>query len=734
VPVKANQVSRVDMVLSVGSVSEAIEVSAAPMMFETSSASASFSVSGPLSTPRVREYFPETLYWQPELVTDAAGRASIQVKLADSITTWHVAVLGSTLDGRVAEGSAEVRAFQPFLVDLDVPQVLTQSDEVTLPVPVRNYLEKPQKVAVTAKLPAALRLMGAVGQPGVVAPSSSANATLPLRAEAAVKRAPVRVTAIGGDASDAIEKPVSVHPDGERKVLAVGSVVASGQALPLSITANAIPASIQGEVKIYPSVLARVLEAMEALLEKPHGCGEQTISSSYPNLLLLRALKEHGLKDERLAARTLKNLRAGYQRLLGYQASDGGFTYWGHGDADVALTAYALSFLGDAKEFIEVDEDRVDAAREWLDKQPKGDPSTHALRLRALLRTDPSDAATVDKELGELARKAAEFGDPYALASFALAAMDANKPALAGAVIDQLRQMAKDERGAAYWAFKSNTPYHGWGRSGQVETTAMVVSALAHWRKSGHTDATLDALIDRGALFLLSNGDAGGAWSSSQATVRALTALLDMWTQDDAKAMPVEVLVNGVSAGKVALPAGRAVQAPVVVDIARLLRPGENQISLTGFGSRALQAQFNAAWYETWGPKRPAKELDMQIGFSTLQASINDAVACDVLVSRPSFRGYGMMIAEVGLPPGAEVDRGSLEDVVKDWQNGVDSYEVAPDHVTFYVWPVAAGTKIHFVFRPRYAMKARAAQSLLYDYYNPDERVVLEPERFVVRQ
>ena len=46
----------------------------------------------------------------------------------------------------------------------------------------------------------------------------------------------------------------------------------------------------------------------------------------------------------------------------------------------------------------------------------------------------------------------------------------------------------------------------------------------------------------------------------------------------------------------------------------------------------------------------------MQIRYSTLNAAINDLVACNVVISRPAFRGYGMMIANVGLPPGAEVD------------------------------------------------------------------------------
>jgi competence protein ComEC len=53
-------------------------------------------------------------------------------------------------------------------------------------------------------------------------------------------------------------------------------------------------------------------------------------------------------------------------------------------------------------------------------------------------------------------------------------------------------------------------------------------------------------------------------------------------------------------------------------------------------------------------------------------------------------------------------------------------------HVTFYIWPRAADSQFHFVFRPRFAMKAQSAQSVVYDYYNPDERVVLAPTAFTV--
>ena len=88
-----------------------------------------------------------------------------------------------------------------------------------------------------------------------------------------------------------------------------------------------------------------------------------------------------------------------------------------------------------------------------------------------------------------------------------------------------------------------------------------------------------------------------------------------------------------------------------------------------------------------------------------------------------------MMIAEIGLPPGVEVDRQSLEDAK---QNGVDGYEVQPDRVVFYR-PSAGGSKFQFVFRTRFGINAMSAPSVLYDYYNPEANAAVLPIRFNVQ-
>ena len=737
VPAAANHVTRVDWTLRVGTTTEMVDVAASAMPLQTESAEAAVVSGGSsaTSTPRVREYFPETLFWQPELVTDAAGHASLSAKLADTVTTWHVAVIGSTVDGRISETTTEIRAFQPFLVDLDVPPVLTSGDEIELPVPVRNYLEVAQKVTVSASVPPQLTLRQPVGQPGPIESAASANALVSLRANAPAADVRLRVTALAKQASDAIEKPVSIHPDGQRRELSVNDVATEGRPLLVTLPATAMPGTIEAQVKFYPSLLARLLESMEPLLTRPHGCGEQTISSAYPNLLFLRALREAHLKHERLEAKALKNLNAGYRRLLGYQDEGGGFTYWGNGEPDIALTAYALNFLRDAQDFMKVDTDRVEAAEKWLAKQKPSEHSTHGLQVGALIRSGLEKPGAIDAMLGELARKAAEFDDPYAVAAFASAALDAGKLDVAQPAVEHLRKLARDEQGAAYWSLRANTPFHGWGRWGQVETTALSVSALAKWSKTHCADPATDALIQRGALFLLRNADADGSWATTQATVRVLAALLDLWAGADLhKASNVEVVVNGTRAGIVAIPAGDTIRGPVTLDVSRLLKPGTtNEVSFAGLGGTATEAQSSVIWYETWGQEQVAKDLRIESHFSTTHAAINEPIRCDVLVSRQAFRGYGMVIANIGLPPGAEVDRGTLASAVEDPKTGVDSFEVAPDHVTLYIWPRAADSRVHFVFRPRFAMKARANATIVYDYYNPDERMVLAPALFEIQ-
>ena len=332
------------------------------------------------STPRLREYFPETLFWAPEIVTSVDGRAEVKFRMADNITTWKMYTIASTKNGKIGFGEKEVAAFQAFFVDLDPPKFLTTGDEIFLPTQVRNYTEKKQNVKVAMTQADWFSFLDGEVKDIAVGSGESENAVFGFRATTPVKEGRQRVTAMADTDSDAIERPVTVRPDGREIVSTRSKYFSGNEKLDINFPANAIPNTRSAELKIYPNLMAHVAESVEGLLHRPYGCGEQTISSTYPNVMILK-FATSGAGGTRRISETVerkarKFLQSGYERLLGYQVADGGFSYWGGKDtADFALTAYALRFLADASQFVAVDPNAVKRAEDWLVRQQRADGS-----------------------------------------------------------------------------------------------------------------------------------------------------------------------------------------------------------------------------------------------------------------------------------------------------------------------------------------------------------------------
>jgi hypothetical protein len=726
-----------------------------------SGSSGSIEVEAQLSTPRLREYFPETLLWQPEIETDSRGRARLKFNLADNITTWKMAVVASTLDGRAAILERDIRAFQPFFIDHDPPRALTEGDEIALPIVLRNYLDKAQTVAAEIKPESWFALIGPRRKRVSVAAGEAAREVFEFRAIAPIKEGRQRVTGYGAEMSDAIEKTVTVRPDGEEIVQTTGRLFNEQTSVEIDVPQNAIGNSIEGELRIYPNLLSHIVESIEAIMQRPYGCAEQTISSAYPGLLSLRYYKQRGEELPAAAQRSLRYAQAGYEQLIGHQDEEGGFSYWSQIRADAALTAYALRFLEDASSLIAIDEKVTRKAGEWLVKHQESDgrwavrhwngeemsgettlTTAYVTRTLAASRlkqdANVTNSGVIKRALDYLSKRADEINEPYLTASLALAAADAGEKEAARKACEKLRSMARDENGAAYWAIEANTPFCGWGLAGRIETTALAIQALSRESK--------DSLVDRGMIFLIRNKDRYGVWYSTQATVNVLDAMLALILKQDAgksaAAGRAEIAVNGRSVGSVDLPHGYQMTGPVRFDLSPFLRAGANRVEIKrDAGAMTASAQVVSTHFIPWAKQagheavkmESSSALRLKVDFDKTETRAGEEIVCRVEAERRGFRGYGMMLAEIGLPPGADVDRASL-DLAKtqsDWD--LNRYDVLSDRVIVYLWPRAGGIRFEFKFRPRYGIRARSAPSIIYDYYNPEARATLAPAGFIVR-
>lgn len=123
---------------------------------------------------------------------------------------------------------------------------------------------------------------------------------------------------------------------------------------------------------------------------------------------------------------------------------------------------------------------------------------------------------------------------------------------------------------------------------------------------------------------------------------------------------------------------------------------GHNTVQFVrGANSAAMNALIITSHYIPWKDSHSTagenfisgetRALRLKVEYEHTDPKPGQTVKCYVETERIGFRGYGMMLAEIGLPPGSEVDRESLE-TARDG-GSIQGYEVQPDRVVFMYGP-----------------------------------------------
>jgi hypothetical protein len=92
-----------------------------------------------------------------------------------------------------------------------------------------------------------------------------------------------------------------------------------------------------------------------------------------------------------------------------------------------------------------------------------------------------------------------------------------------------------------------------------------------------------------------------------------------------------------------------------------------------------------------------------------------------------------MVIVDLGLPPGFTVLAEDLNALVKD--NVIEKYSLTGRQIIVYLREVPADQPIVLGYKlmARFPIKAKAAKSVAYEYYDPDVRDEAPPQEILVR-
>jgi uncharacterized protein YfaS (alpha-2-macroglobulin family) len=176
---------------------------------------------------------------------------------------------------------------------------------------------------------------------------------LALKSASRPGRGTIRVTAVSGKHRAEAEIHLEVRSPNTPATRLVRGQVPAGEAWSTTLKGFGLDGTRSAtlEVSVLPPL--NLDGRLDYLVRYPHGCLEQVTSGAFPQVYLPALLK----LDERRRAEVENNVRAGIDRLRGFQQPNGGFVYWPGGWAtDFGLgwrddwgTTYAGHFLLEAE-------------------------------------------------------------------------------------------------------------------------------------------------------------------------------------------------------------------------------------------------------------------------------------------------------------------------------------------------------------------------------------------------
>ena len=643
---------------------------------------------GPQAGVRIRQYFPETLFWLPEMATADDGSATLDVPLADSITTWRVSAVASTQDGVLGSTQTNLRVFQDFFIEPNLPLQLTQNDSTELSVSIYNYLDVAQTITLTVSGGDWLQIDGELPQVLALAPNAVSVARLPLRVLAAGQHE-LLFTAQGSHMSDAVRKPLQVVPDGRRVSATQSGILARSQDETVTLPQAALPGTARVTTRIYPSQASRFALDLPDTYDRDF-CFSEDLRSIQPIALTAQYLKSIDQLAPAQQLRTERLLHRGYQRLLRYYSYvAGGFTGDCHlffrSEPDVDASAAALVALTDLGKLVYIDPEVVQQTLAFLDVQQGSDGSWRTdsfsdwdsfFPTARVAEKDVGLTAYVVWSLGEAgygASRIAHDGLAYVTSHLSDAA-DAYSQALAANALllaapdnDQVRPLLD--------GLVQRNPQN----DGFSDTGALIALALV--RSGRYPDAAAQAIQDLQTQLANSHS----YHYSSLGRIYAIRALL--LDAQRAPAQPHADLSLALNQQEVAsltiTPENSQIQQSVVLpDVNAPLLPGDNTLRLRlradAGQNYAVAYDVTTAYYVPWeNVEQTTGPLSLDVQYANLAGAttvrVGDVISVNAVLTAAADRPTGQLVLELALPPGfspIDTDWASLQDqgIVRSYQ------------------------------------------------------------------
>ncbi|MDE3096257.1 MAG: Ig-like domain-containing protein [Chloroflexota bacterium] len=614
---------------------------------------------------QTRTFFPNTAYWDASLRTGADGRATVDVKLPDTLTTWRLTARGVTADTKAGEARNEIVTTKDLIIRPAVPRFLVAGDQASLGAIVHNFTGSPLGVDVSLRADG-ISVVGDATRNVTVQPGQDALVRWQTTAAPGHDSFNLTFDAKAGGKSDSVKLTLPLYSFFTPETVGTAGEVTGQASEAIAVPYYVRPDAGELTVRVAPSLAAGVDTALQYIKEYPYESAETTVSRFLPQLALRRATKELGLTDlsaPRAGGALDALVQRSLQRLYNNQHVDGGWGWWSGDDSDPAITAWVLIGLAEAsRDRYHVDTNTQANAARYLRQQldlPRDVLSPQldlrAFILYALARNGDGDLGR-SFALAEQRTGMSNTGKAWLALAIKLSGGSMSDPRVT-TLLDELQGAAIPSATGSHW---EEAAYDAGLFGNSTQTTAQVLQAFTAF----HPD---NPLVD-GTLRWLMVARKDGHWESPHDTAVSLLAITDfMLVRKDAQAsFTYSVDLNGSRklAGKA--DKGKVRQEDsVVIQMKDLLKDVTNDLRIQRSPASAAGRLYYTAHLRYFTPADGVEAANYGIGVSheyalaadptgtpTTRANLGDVVRVKVTLVAPSDLNF--LVLEDNLPAGLE--------------------------------------------------------------------------------
>jgi hypothetical protein len=714
------------------------------------------SITGLQKPIQTRQYFPETWYWNPSLITDENGIASLSLKTPDTMTTWNVEAVASTKDMRFGLGTKNVTVFKGFFIEPDIPVSVVRNDEFPLKILIYNYATYDSEVTVTLSKGSWFELLSDSNVASVVVNASSVSSIDFIIQAKEVGKFNITVEGDNGFSIDRIIKEMRIVPDGKPIEELINGALENKQTAnaTIELLPNRIPNSTDAYVKLQGGMEAITMDGAENYIQFVSGCGEQSTSRLSVDIAAYKNLLKGDLTDEKLFK--FENIiTQGIQHELMYlidvASVDGKAIVWHKGEsADMWLTAWASFAFQDLEDVgFNFDEDIIPGFQKYLISKQKDDGSyvfpdvghwsinsklkneklaSTAYVTRALLYTNYSLNSLSIRDSINYLEKNVDYNDDSFTLALVLLALDQGKgdndirQSLASALIEMKHENAEDK--TVWWDWTRSSEGNRFQRynSKSIETTGYAIMALNKF--GGY-----NSVVNKAIKYLLTERS-GGCFGSTHDTAVAFQALNSVG-EINIEDLTVKVYVDSMEIKSIRFTEDNK-DITYLIDLRPYISLNQNELEITlrSEGEGSIFYQIYNEQYLPWSESELnlPHELELKVTYNTTTIRVNDKITAEVFLRyNGNTSMLKMVLIDLKAPVGFSFIDSEFEELLID--NTINNYEFRDRQALVYIDNVKKDVEIRFYYSLLAIKPIRGTIQGVhaFDMYDPNIDIELGP-------